>query len=328
MSKRTLLNSLMILILLMSAVSFVLAQGNPPPPPPGGRQGGQGGGRTIDDSVTQVTLDISDVTAYGDALSAQVEAGDGNGIDMYFRNSGVVIDAENGWYYGVNGVHPVNRGDYTSYYPKSIVVASLETDEIVRVYSFSQLNGHEVDMEGLTFAESNDLLYVGDEYNYIYELDVESGDVLREWDLADIGVATSVDKGIEALTYSSETGYFYAGIQETGEILVLNLQLDSDMSEVILVDTFDVGTLPSGLFAHDSGMIYMVSIDGNQEISQYTLDGELTCVITIPTDLNITRPDGVMLDADSEFIYIADSQGPINGGYSMYRIAWTAPCDM
>jgi hypothetical protein len=70
--------------------------------------------------VVQTDLDISRFVTYGKALAAQVAAGDGAGIDGTFRNSGVVIDEANGLYYAVNGVHPVNRGDFTSYYPKSI----------------------------------------------------------------------------------------------------------------------------------------------------------------------------------------------------------------
>ncbi|MGB7337938.1 MAG: hypothetical protein WBC91_03520, partial [Phototrophicaceae bacterium] len=129
---------------MLSMVSGVDAQG----------RGGRGGQSSLefDDNVTQVDLDISDYVAYGAALADQVEAGDGAGIDGTFRNSGVVIDEANGLYYGVNGVHPVNQGDYSSYYPKSIVAASLETDEIVQVYSFDSVNDHEVDMEALTFA--------------------------------------------------------------------------------------------------------------------------------------------------------------------------------
>ncbi|GAB5491659.1 MAG: hypothetical protein Phog2KO_18740 [Phototrophicaceae bacterium] len=308
-----------VLLSMLAIISVVNAQG---------RGGGQNS-LEFDDDVLQVDLDISDYTAYGDALIAQVEAGDGAGIDDTFRNSGVVIDEENGLYYAVNGVHPINNGDYTSYYPKSIVAASLETDEIVEVYSFSSVNDHDVDMEALTFAgEDTSVLYVGDEYNYIYELDLETGEVTREWTLADIGVSTGADRGIEALTYSSDTGYFYAGIQDTGEVLVIDLGLETDLSEVELIDTWDVGTSPSGLFAHPSGQIYMTTVDADQYILRLdTADGTINCAILIPDELNVARPDGIYITADDSTMYLVDSQGPLFDGFSLYEIAWTSPCD-
>jgi len=304
---------------LVLAISIVSAQG------PGGRQSNL----EFDDNVIQVDLDISEYTPYGDALADQVAAGDGAGIDGTFRNSGVVIDEENGLYYAVNGVHPINRGDYTSYYPKSIVAASLETDEIVTAYSFDGFNNHEVDMEALTFAgEDTSILYVGDEYNFIYELDLDTGEITREWDLADIGVVTSADQGIEALTYSDATGYFYAGIQGTQEILVIDLGLDTDLTDVELIDTWDAGTSPSGLFAHADGQIYMTTVDADQYILRFDIaDGTLNCAILIPEALNVARPDGIYITADDTTMYLADSQGPLFDGFSMFEIVWTDPCE-
>ncbi len=286
----------------------------------------QGGG------VRSVTLDISEVETFSQAMIDQVEAGDGNGIDDFFRNSGVVIDESANAYYAVNGVHPVQRDNYTAYYPKSIVMASLETDEILEVYSFDQVNGHDIDMEGLTFGEDPTKLYIGDEYNLIYELDLETGDIIREWDLADVGVHTNIDKGIEALTYSTETGYFYAGIQETGYVMVLDLHLDSEDIEISLVDDFRVPSSPSGLFAHADGSLYVITIGGGrngaQKIYQFDAAGVMQCDITIPNALGITRPDGIYIDSADEYIYIADSQGTMNGGASLYKVAWTDPCNV
>jgi hypothetical protein len=252
---------------------------------------------------------------------------------MFFRNSGVVINEDAGTYFAVNGVHPVNQGDYSSYYPKSIVEASLEDDSIVRVYSFSEVNGHDVDMEALAWAEAPDYLYIGDEYNYIYEMELASGTITREWNLADIGISTGTDRGIEAMTYSPATGYFYAGIQDSGEVLVLDLGLDSGGETVTLIDTWPLpqGWAPSGLFGHADGTLWAVSMSGGggsgqQMIFQQQTDGTLLCAVSIPAELNMTRPDGIMIDSADEFIYIVDSQGPINGGFSLYKVAWVNPC--
>lgn len=278
--------------------------------------------------VLQVELDISDYASYGRALAAQVVAGDGAGIDGTFRNSGVVVDEANGLYYAVNGVHPVTRGDFTSYYPKSIVAASLDTDEVVRAYSFESVRGHDVDMEALTFlGDDTSILYVGDEYNLIYELDLETGAVTREWDLSDIGVVTGTDRGIEALAYAPQTGYFYAGIQETGEILVLDLALDSNAADLSLIESWDIGMSPSGLFAHPDGQIYVTTVGGDQYILRLAIsDGALNCAIRIPDALNVARADGIYITADDATVYIVDSQGPMYDGNSLYQIAWSDPC--
>lgn len=335
-------------ILLTIGISLMLAgsviaqpppKGTPPPrpedggnPPPRPGDNNSGESVALDDSITQVTLETIGYETFGNALADQIMAGDGAGIDNYFRNSGVVIDEEQNAYYAVNGVHPVNQGDYTSYYPKSIVMASLEDDSIMAVYSFDSVNGHDVDMEALTYGEAEDMLYVGDEYNLIYELDLTSGEILREWDLADVGVSTNVDKGIEAMTYSPETGYFYAGIQDTGSVLVLDLGLDEGTT-VTQVDEFQLvqGWAPSGLFAHADGTLWVVSMQGGgqagqQMIFHYGADGTPICAITIPAELGMTRPDGIYIDSADEFIYLVDSQGPIYDGYSLYRIPWANPC--
>lgn len=275
----------------------------------------------IDENAISATLDYSSFETFGDALADQITAGDGAGIDNTFRNSGVVIDESDNTYFGVNGVHPVNSGDYTSYYPKSIVKASLDTDKIVEAYSFSSLNGHEIDMEALTYGEEEDYLYIGDEYNYIYKMNLSTGTVEQEWDLATISVSTNVDKGIEAMTYSATTGNYYVGIQDLGVVIEVTLNSDGSVTKI---NEFPVADSPSGLFAHADGSIYVLTFGA---IYKFDNDGTQTCEVTIPDGLGMTRPDGIYIDSNNEFIYLADSQGPLNGGHSMYKIAWTSPCD-
>jgi len=345
MHRKLVLTAIIVLILSISGgigTGIVTAQDPPPPPPDGGGgnpppppDGGGGGpsGTTDFGSAMTAELDITSFETFGDALAAQVAAGDGAGIDMFFRNSGVVINEEAGTYFAVNGVHPVNQGDYSSYYPKSIVEASLEDDSIVNVYSFSSVNGHDVDMEALSWGPSPEYLYIGDEYNYIYEMELATGTITREWNLADIGVSTGTDRGIEAMTYSPVTGYFYAGIQDSGEVHVLDLGLDSDGATVTLIETWPLpqGWAPSGLYGHPDGTIWAVSMSGGggsgqQMIFHEEADGTLICAISIPAALNMTRPDGIIFDSTDENIYIVDSQGPINNGFSLYKVAWTNPC--
>lgn len=272
------------------------------------------------------------IATYGDALAAQIAAGDGNGIDNSFRISGLVINETSNTYFAVNGVHPITSGNYTAYYPKSIVEASLETDEIVNAWSFDASTlGRDVDMEALCFAENTSKLYIGDEYNFIYELDLVSGQVSREWDLANIGINTSTDRGVEALTYLN--GYFYAGIQEERRIYQLDLHLDAtdpadaDYQKVESLSSFAVNNSPSGLFAGQDGTLYMVAFGGgtvNQNIYNYTTSGTLSCTFALPSAVDIQQADGIYIDSNEEFAYIADSQGDLNGLYSVYRIPWSA----
>ena len=65
-------------------------------------------------------------------------------------------------------VHPVTRGDYTSYYPKSIIKARISDDILDRRFNYSRgaaTFNHDVDMEALTFGPDAgaSYLYVGDE---------------------------------------------------------------------------------------------------------------------------------------------------------------------
>ena len=62
---------------------------------------------------------------------------------------------------------------------------------------------------------------------------------------------------------------------------------------------------------------------GDQMIFKYDLEGTLKARITIPASLGMTRPDGIAFDEDKNHLFIVDSQGPIYGGYSLYRIDLT-----
>ena len=156
----------------------------------------------------------------------------GSGTDEYFRNSGIVV--VDGSFYGVNGVHPIN-GDLTGSYTKSIAKVDLESSEVVASWPFDgDTIGRNVDMEGLTCGQDQCVssLFIGDEYNYIYKMDLETGEVTKEWDLREISNVFRSDKGIEALTFASTTGYFYAGIQDTAMVHVVELDGEGITADV------------------------------------------------------------------------------------------------
>lgn len=279
--------------------------------------------------VRSVTLPAVAVASFGRALADQVKQGDGAGIDPIFRNSGVLIDEQSQTYFAVNGVHPVQRDRYDAYYPKSIVQASLADDRIVKAYPFSQVRGHSIDMEALSFAPEAGHILIGDEYNFVYLMSLQNGKILKQWDLADIGIKTAIDKGIEAMSYSSADGTLYVGIQNTGEIIGLKLGTGERVSRQA---TFSLprGASPSGLFAHKDGSLYVLSMgngrDGQQRIYQYSAQGNLLCEVAIPSSLGIVRPDGLFIDSEDKYAYIADSQGPLKKRASLYKVRWNNLC--
>ena len=297
---------------------------------------------------------------YSTATAAAVTAGDGGGVDGYFRNSGVVISADGLSFWAVNGVHPVDRRDYTSYYPKSVIRARLADDSIELRCPFygassdsaaSAVGGaivtHELDMEALSVGPDGgeSYLYIGDEYNFVYEMRIADCEISRQWDLSAIVGDVATDKGIEALAYSQHTGLFYAGIQGTATVHAVSLAgvgVDDDGSGCAVdcaaagAGSFATAASPSGLFydaASQALYVFMgTSTNGYQGLSAYLeSDGSLACELTIPASVGIARGDGFFLSADSSAAYIADSQGPMwssSLGGNLYKVAWTDPCGL
>jgi hypothetical protein len=151
---------------------------------------------------------------------------DGGGNDEYFRNSGIAVVGN--YLYAVNGVHP--NPTLTCCYPKSLLKVTMADSSIAQKWSYDATTlGHVVDMEGITCGADScaNYIYIGDEYNYIYKLNLATSDaaaaVELQWDINSVVGNVPDDKGIESLTYAASTGFFYAGIQETATVHVLEL---------------------------------------------------------------------------------------------------------
>ena len=297
-------------------------------------------------TVTEITWTPNVLNTFALATAATVTIGDGAGIDTYFRNSGVVVSGNS--YFAVNGVHPANQDDYISYYPKSIIKAGLASDEIEERWPYygisntanaSKVNGviidHEVDMEGLTFGPDGGetYIYVGDEYNYIYQIELATGDIKKQWNLANIDISTPTDKGIEAIAFNPTNGYFYVGIQEDKEIHEVDLAVDNcvnpSICPVTKINSFSVLNSPSGLFYDTDEQALLVFCgtvtNGDQYLYAYTTEGTLTHDITIPASVGISRGDGIFIDGDKA--YISDSQGPMwidegSKGANLFEVEW------
>lgn len=189
------------------------------------------------------------------ALSAtEPSIGDGGGSDEYFRNSGIVVVGDS--FYGVNGVHP--NPSLTCCYPKSIVRVNMTVaaqkgagDAAVDAnWAFDATTlDHDIDMEGLTCGSDGceTTLFVGDEYNYIYALALDDADastaITREWNIRAFVGSVSDDKGIESIAYAPTTGHFYAGIQGSAMVHVVELTDEACASDDVTC-YFDTLTLP------------------------------------------------------------------------------------
>ena len=240
-------------------------------------------------------------------------------------------------------VHPVDGVDdpLSASLPKSIVKVSIETDEIEEQFPFSTVFDHVVDMEGLAWGPDAGAtyMYVGDEYNYMYQMELATGNISRQWDVGTaLGISTSDDKGIESLTFSSASGTFFAGIQETANIHEFSIDPAEDCTDactVTEVSSFEIPESPSGMFySEDEDFLYILCgtlTNGDQYLYVYTTTGTQECFITIPEAVGLSRTDGFFIDAAAGVAYIADSQGPIYAddgslGFNVYQVEWDNPC--
>jgi hypothetical protein len=209
-------------------------------------------GCNADSTCTSTTATWSPTITKKYTLSANdASIGDGGSVDDYFRNSGIAVVGDS--FYSVNGVHPVGSGGLSCCYKKSVTKSLLSGSgmPVTQKWSFDATTlGRDVDMEGLTCGADScgTYLYIGDEYNYVYKLRLataaSASAVETEWNLRTIVGNVEADKGIEALTYASTTGYFYAGIQETSMVHVVELT-DSSSSATTTTSTGATTTSPT-----------------------------------------------------------------------------------
>lgn len=141
------------------------------------------------------------------------------------------------------------------------------------------------DLEGICISHPNStFVYVGVErpLDGVKEFNYLTGQVTRFFDLTPWMQSMDPNLGLEALTFvpdttSSEGGYFYAGLQETGTIYIFELPILSSSTDttVTFIDSIQTGlTLISGLdYNADCSLLYalwrflprlrVISLDGN-----------------------------------------------------------------
>ena len=147
------------------------------------------------------------------------------------------------------------------------VVSELKIDgTVVKNWYFSG------DFEGITVADINsNYVYIVTEYPFtLSQLDLTTGTITKTWSLTNLIPATSVTNlGLEAVTFvpngldaypsSTSGGHFYFGVQETGAVYVVDVDL-STANKASLVGSFTPVQARTGIsdmyYAKETGTIY------------------------------------------------------------------------
>ncbi len=178
------------------------------------------------------------------------------------------------------------------------------------------------DLEGICVADANsDFVYVGVEgpEDGVKEFNIVNGQVTRFFNLTPWMHSLDPNLGLEALTFvpdtaSSEGGYFYAGLQETGTIYIFELPIVSSSTDtmVTFIDSIHTGIpLISGLdFNIEYGLLYaMWRILPRLRV--LLLDGTILAVWNLPGD----SQEGVALwsglSPGQAQIFIAEDNGEV-----------------
>ena len=171
------------------------------------------------------------------------------------------------------------------------VVSELKTDgTILKNWYF---NGN---FEGITVADTtSNYVYIVTEYPYtLSQLDLTSGTITRTWSLTSVIPATTqTNLGLEAVTfvpngadaYASSTsgGHFYFGVQETGAVYVIDVDVTTS-NKASLVASFTPVAGRTGIsdmyYARETGTIYTLyrSILTEMKASDHSIITEYSSV--------------------------------------------------
>ena len=189
------------------------------------------------------------------------------------------------------------------------------------------------DLEGICLPDpSSDFIYVGLERpdDGIDEFNITTGQITRFFDLTPWMQSVDPNLGLEALTFipdtaSSEGGYFYAGLQETGTIYIFELPIISSSTDstVIFIDSMHTGLVGiSGLhYDQEHGLLYAMWSYGHQ-LRVMLLDGTILAAWDLPGD----SQEGVALweglAPGEGQIFVAEDAGEV------WRYDFNSTCDI
>ncbi|MBT4857086.1 hypothetical protein HON52_02765 [Candidatus Uhrbacteria bacterium] len=169
------------------------------------------------------------------------------------------------------------------------VVAELSTSGAL----LNEWTGLGYDLEGVTVVDpSSSLVYLaGERTGLILEFDLASGSFTgTSWDISAFLPNTASNQGLEALTFvpdgthpygdTSFGGLFYAGLQQNGNIYIVNVDSSPVLEGTVVSGITDI----SGL-SYDSATGYLVAVhDGYNVARMYTPAGALLGEMVLPGD--------------------------------------------
>ncbi len=174
------------------------------------------------------------------------------------------------------------------------------------------------DLEGITVADSaTNFIYIGVEQprDSILEYNIVTQTVTRTFYLDAYMISVNANSGLEALTFvpdytSDEGGFFYAGLQETGDVYVFELPIKSSSTStaVTLVESFHTK------YSYDISDMYYDPIDdvlyaiydtANRLVSMQT-DGTFIAEWALP----LNDQEGFTLD-DTCHVYVGEDSGSV-----------------
>lgn len=178
------------------------------------------------------------------------------------------------------------------------------------------------DLEGICVHDPNtDFIYVGLERpeDGIKEFNITTGQVTRFFNVTPWMQSVDPNLGLEALTFvpdtsSSEGGYFYAGLQETGTIYIFELPIVSSSTDttVTFIDSIHNGLQGiSGLhYKIEQGLLYAMWSYGHQ-LRVMLLDGTIVVAWDLPGDTQEGLALWEGLSPGQRQIFVAEDAGEV-----------------
>lgn len=225
-------------------------------------------------------------------IFASVGTDIGDGLASGYEPSGVV------WHSGLDQLFVVSDGG---------IVTRMNSDGSGVVDKI--IGG---DFEGITMADpSTDFVYIGVEHpDSILEYNIEIQTVTRTFSL--VAYMTGADNaGLEALTFvpnssSDEGGYFYAGLQETGEVFIFELPIvSSSLSTTVhFVDSFSTPYSDiSGMYYDENNDVLYAVYDGANKLVAMETDGTFIAEWSLPS---ATQDQEGFTIGDSCHVFLAE----------------------
>jgi len=173
------------------------------------------------------------------------------------------------------------------------------------------------DYEGITIADpTSNFVYVGVEKpDAILEFNIATGQITRSFDLTAWMTSSDDNLGLEALTFvpdatHNEGGLFYAGLQETGEVFVFELPIQSSSTDQTVTHVLTFTPVSgrnqiSDLFYNpNDNKLYALF---HSTMTELGTDGTFIADWSVPG----TRQEGLAMDDQTCRVFVAQDSGEV-----------------